>query len=273
MHRTQRVHIERPGVAIAGMFRQIPPVLPYVAVVVVIVLLYEYLLDTKLNEITAPTIMPVMMILIVIFDKMLMGKASKAADKPKYAAHRQDAVEGSIRIATTETVGHIGALITLMGLSMAVAGMVERSEVMQLAPHHFPNIWIAMTFLVVTKVILGMIMDPFGAIFLVSSTLAPIAYANGIDPVHFWMMVLVAFELGYLLPPVALNQLLTRQVVGDDEVNLADHEVRNKSFFRRYERWILPSVVMTVGLAIVAYVPLIVMRFEIFAPIKNWLAY
>lgn len=280
LHRTQRVNIERPGVAIPAMLRNIPPVLPYVAVVFVIVALYEYLLDTTLNEITAPTIMPVMMILIVIFDKLLLGKGeskskgkAKPQAKPKYAEHRQDGVEGAIRIGTSETVGHIGALITLMALSMAVAGVVERSEIMHLAPHQFPNVWLAMTFLVVVKVILGMFMDPFGAIFLVSSTLAPIAYANGIDPVHFWMMVLVAFELGYLMPPVALNQLLTRQVIGDDEVNLADSEVSNKSFFRRYERWILPSVVMTVGLAIVAYVPLVVMRFDVFAPLRNFLAY
>ena len=45
-----------------------------------------------------------------------------------------------------------------------------------------------------------------------------IAYANNIDPLHFWMMVLVAFELGYLLPPVAINQLLTRQVIGEEGV-------------------------------------------------------
>ena len=29
------------------------------------------------------------------------------------------------------------------------------------------------------------------------------------------MMVLVAFELGYLTPPVAINHLLARQVIGD----------------------------------------------------------
>jgi len=121
----------------------------------------------------------------------------------------------------------------------------------------------------VAKVILGMIMDPFGAVVLVSGTLAPIAYANNIDPLHFWMMVLVAFELGYLLPPVAINQLLTRQVIGEEEVTEADAEVRHLGFYRRYERWILPLVVMSIGLSIVAFAPLALHDFPALAPLRD----
>lgn len=127
-----------------------------------------------------------------------------------------------------------------------------------------------MAFLVVTKVLLGMIMDPFGAVVLVSGTLAPIAYANGIEPLHFWMMVLVAFELGYLLPPVAINQILTRQVIGEDEVELADKEVAKLGFYRRYERWILPLVVMSIGLVVVSFGPLAVHDFPALKFIADW---
>jgi TRAP-type C4-dicarboxylate transport system permease large subunit len=178
-------------------------------------------------------------------------------------------LEESVREATRETTGHIGALISLMALSLAIAGVVERSDIMDQAPRTFANVWIAMSFLVVTKVILGMFMDPFGAVILVSSTLAPIAYDNGIDPVHFWMMVLVAFELGYLMPPVALNQLLTRQVIGEHEILQADQAVKNMGFYRKYERWILPTVVMAIGLIIVAYGPLAVQQFDFLAPVKK----
>jgi TRAP-type C4-dicarboxylate transport system permease large subunit len=127
-----------------------------------------------------------------------------------------------------------------------------------------------MAFLVVTKVVLGMIMDPFGAVVLVSGTLAPIAYANNIDPIHFWMMVLVAFELGYLLPPVAINQLLTRQVIGEEEVTTADSEVKHLGIYRRYERWILPLIVMTIGLVIVSFGPLAVKDFPALSFLAEW---
>jgi len=148
--------------------------------------------------------------------------------------------------------------------------VVERSEVMGMAPQHFPNVWLAMGFLVVAKVVLGTVMEPLGAIVLVSSTLAPMAYANGIDPVHFWMMVLVAFELGYLLPPVALNQLLTRQVVGEAEIDRSDAEVSSLGFARRHERWILPCAVMSASLLIVAFGPLAVQRWTW---LQHWLSW
>ncbi|MBT9610693.1 TRAP transporter large permease subunit [Aquabacterium sp.] len=268
MLRTQKANIESPSVAIPAMLRQIVPTIPYLIVVAVVVWLYEFLLETKLNEITAPTIMPVILLIILVYDKMT--NKGKAELTPDYASHRQDGVEKSIRYATNETIGHIGALLSLMTLSLAMGGVIERSELMGFFPKVFENHWTAMTFLVVTKVLLGMIMDPFGAVVLVSGTLAPIAYANNIDPLHFWMMVLVAFELGYLLPPVAINQLLTRQVIGEEEVNTADREVKHLGFYRRYERWILPLAVMTVGLAVVSYAPLAVHDFPELKAIAEW---
>lgn len=269
MLRTERAAIESPRVAIPAMFAKMVPVLPYAAVAVVIVFIYEFGLDTKLNEITAPTIVPVMLMLILVFDKVL--NKGKSELTPDYASHRQDGVEKSVRYATTETIGHVGALLSLMMLSLAIGGVIERSDVMHLFPQVFDSHWTAMVFLVLVMVFLGMVMDPFGAAVLVSGTLAPVAYANGIEPLHFWMMVLVAFELGYLTPPVALNQLLTRQVIGEEEVSGADAEVRHLGFFRRYERWILPLIVMATGLSLVAFGPLAVQDFPILAPLADWL--
>ncbi len=143
-----------------------------------------------------------------------------------------------------------------MALSVSIGGVIERSGMMDAVPESFGNVWLAVSILLGLLVFIGMVMDPFGAVILVSATIAPIAYNNGIDPVHFWMIVLTAFELGYLSPPVALNQLLTRQVVGEAEMDAADAEVRHLSFYYRYERWILPVIIMTVALLLVAFVPL-----------------
>jgi TRAP-type C4-dicarboxylate transport system permease large subunit len=95
-------------------------------------------------------------------------------------------------------------------------------------------------------------------VILVSATIATIAYDSGIHPVHFWMVTLVAFELGYLSPPVALNHLLTRQVVGEEEVRLAAEESRDLAFWYRYEKILLPLVTMAIALMIVAFVPLMI---------------
>jgi TRAP-type C4-dicarboxylate transport system permease large subunit len=109
---------------------------------------------------------------------------------------------------------------------------------------------------VVALVIIGMTMDPYGAVILVTASIADVAYRNGIDPVHFWMVVLVAFELGYLTPPVALNHLLTRQVIGEDEY--VDMVPEGAGFWLRHERILLPMVVLSITLVIVAFVPFFV---------------
>ena len=106
-------------------------------------------------------------------------------------------------------------------------------------------------------VIIGMIMDPYGAVILVNATIAQVAFANGIDPLHFWMITLVSFELGYLTPPVALNHLLARQVIGDDEVESSKIAKGQASFMRRHEKFILPILVMLTALLMVSYLPLI----------------
>jgi len=100
------------------------------------------------------------------------------------------------------------------------------------------------------------LMDPYGAVVLVTGTVAQIAYKNGINPIHFWMMALVAFEVGYLSPPVALNQLLSRQAVGQKEV--AKGALEGDSFWYRHEKTLLPLVTMGTTLLLVSIVPILV---------------
>jgi len=213
---------------------------------------YEYLLDTKLDEFTAPVMLPVIMLFVIIFDKLRGGPTKVGGDTPAEKKKNQG-LEVAVRSATTETIGHIGALIMLMALSISVGGMIERSGLMSVVPAEMGSIWTALTLFMFLMVFIGMVMDPFGAVILVSATVAPIAYSNGIHPVHFWMIVITAFELGYLSPPVALNQLLARQVVGEEEMDKAAEETKHKAFYYRYERWLLPVYTLFIGLLIVTY--------------------
>jgi len=188
----------------------------------------------------------------LILQHLVKKTSAKPHHQPEPGAGEK--LESSLRFATNETTGHIGALLILMGMSVSLGGIVERSGMMENLPETFSNIWVAMTILVITMVIIGMTMDPMGAVLLVNATIAPVAFANGIEPLHFWMITLAAFELGYLSPPVALNHLLTRQVVGDEEVESA--KVHGGSFYRRHEKYLLPIAVMLTALLMVSYLPL-----------------
>ena len=219
--------------------------LPYVWISVAIVLIFRWVLDAPINTDTAPVIIPTLILAFLVYEHRPSGNKG---DQPLGTALSQ---------ATSETVIHIGALLALMGLSMVVGGVIERSEIIHVLPEAFGNVWIAMALLCVVLVILGMTMDPFGAVILVTGTIAAVGYANGIHPVHFWMTALVAFELGYLTPPVALNQLLARQVVGEGEAQLAREDAaKEPTWWARNLQYALPVTVMAIALILVAFVPL-----------------
>ncbi len=227
------------------------PLVPYVVILIVIYFLYVFVLNAYLDEFSAPVILPVMVLGLVIYEKLYTKDIS-----PKNTQQQARSLEEAIRLASSEASIHIGALLLLMGLSFVLGGVVERSGLLDFFPHHFESIWLTLVFLVMVLIGIGMVMDPFGAVVLVSGTLAQIAYKNGIQPVHFWMMTLVAFELGYLSPPVALNHLLTKQMVGHAEVSKSIQD--GSCFWYRHERILLPLITMTTTLLLVSALPILV---------------
>lgn len=145
----------------------------------------------------------------------------------------------------------IGALTLLIALSMSTGGMIERSGVLELLPADLGSVWLTLAVVAGLLVVVGMLMDPYGAVLLVNATLAPWAIQNGINPVHFWIITLLAFEMGYLTPPVALNHLITRQVVGPPTA----WESLHGTFWQRHFRIIFPILVMGSALLVVTFTP------------------
>ena len=257
--------IEKMAVAWPETKKALWKLVPYAVLIGLTLAFYSVFLNAHLDEFSAPFILPVMLLVVLIYERMGQEKMGREQMNIDHIENRleeswqdlkdgNDSIEKTLREATTETTGHIGALLMLMGLSVSIGGVIERSHIMNLVPGSFESVWLAMGLLVAILVVIGMIMEPYGAVILVSATFASIAYDSGIDPVHFWMVTLVAFELGYLSPPVALNHLLTRQVVGEREVALAAQEGHN--FWYRHEKILLPLTVMGISLIIVAFLPL-----------------
>lgn len=259
------ISVEKAAIAWPETKKALWKLVPYVVVIGLTLAFYAIFLNAYLDEFSAPFILPVMLLVVLIYERLGQEKMTREQMNIGHIENRieeswddlkkgKDSIEKTLREATTETTGHIGALLMLMGLSVSIGGVIERSHLMDLVPGSFESVWLAMGLLVLILVVIGMVMDPYGAVILVSATIASIAYDSGIDPVHFWMVTLVAFELGYLSPPVALNHLLTRQVVGEREVALASQEGHN--FWYRYEKFLLPLTVMGIALIIVAFLPL-----------------
>ncbi|MEZ4317932.1 MAG: TRAP transporter large permease subunit [Myxococcota bacterium] len=242
----QKLAVPPVGEAIAGSGRALLPLLPYAGIGLAVLLGYAWVLGTPVTEHTAAFVLPGVMLALTLWDRRAAASASEGPVASTWTALTE---------ATGESAHHIGALLFVMAGSVGVGGVVERSEAMSILPDDLGSPFTAMVFLVVVMVLVGMTMDALGAVILVSVTLKHVALANGIDPVHFWMMVLCAFELGYLTPPVALNHLLARQVIGE----AADMDaVPATSWFHRHEHVVLPMIVMGTALLLVAFVPLLV---------------
>ena len=56
--------------------------------------------------------------------------------------------------------------------------------------------------------IVGCLMDIGSAILILAPMLVPLAVAQGIDPVHFGIIMVVNLEIGYLTPPLGLNLIV-----------------------------------------------------------------
>ena len=247
----------KDGWHIAPMSEAMPKVgaaarrmVPYLLIGVGVLVFDAVVLALKVSEHTAAFMLPAILIAFVIYD--VRFAAPDPDEKPGVV---QERTLPALTKATNESSGHIGALLMLMAGSVGLGGVVERAELMSLVPTDLGSQWTTMAILVVAMVLVGMTMDALGAVVLVSVTIAPLAYNNGIDPVHFWMMVLVAFELGYLTPPVAINHLLARQVIGA-EARVEDHPIEGGWWARNEHLW-LPMAVMGTALLLVAFVPLI----------------
>lgn len=251
VNRQSQFNLAPTSQALPASLQALRPLLPYALVIAGVVLFYRFALDVRMDEFSAPRLLPVIMLAILVYEHVsLKNRGGRASGEVQHQG-----LERSVRGATNDTTAEIGALLLLLGLSVSIGGVIERSHLMEVFPQAFDSVWAAMLLMVVILVILGMIMDAFGAVILVTATVATIAYSSGIHPIHFWMVTLVAFELGYLTPPVALNHLLTRQVVGEAEVLAAQQE--GGTFYQRYERIIMPLIAMGISLLLVAFVPLL----------------
>ncbi|TGK13989.1 TRAP transporter large permease subunit [Leptospira fletcheri] len=219
----------------------------YMLVSVSIVLIIVLGLGTHFDEHTAPYILPLAMLALLSIDYKL-SKSSHPITEPAREA---------VKLSRTsyDAGSHLGALLLLMGLSACMGGVFERSEVINLFPTQLGSPISAMVVLTIALVIIGMLMDPYGAVILVSVTLYPIAKANGIHPLNFWMTALVSFELGYLTPPVALNHLLTKHVVR--ELLVKDTTLEGKGFLGRHEHIVIPIVVLFLTLLVTAFGPIL----------------
>lgn len=156
--------------------------------------------------------------------------------------YRQLNPSGLLRV-TGQTTRLLGALFPVLMMALALNKFLTFEQ----APGRIVDMLSGvlgspMEFLLSTNVLLlvvGCLMDIGSAILILAPILQPVAEAQGMNPVHFGIMMTVNLEIGYLTPPLGLNIIVAMTAFREN--------------FWFICRAVLPFIgLMLVGLAIVA---------------------
>lgn len=96
--------------------------------------------------------------------------------------------------------------------------------------------------------VVGMVIDVGSATLVLAPLLQPLAEAQGIDPVHFGIIMIVNLGIGYLTPPLGLNLIVAMAAF--------------KESFWTVTKAVLPFIaLMLIGLMVIAFVPELALMF------------
>ena len=125
---------------------------------------------------------------------------------------RRDIKFNQIPGIITESMVLVGAILVVLGVSMASTNIMIDTQVPQrLFETVEPYIDSQILFLLLVNLLLlivGMVLDIFAALVIMAPLIIPIALAFGVDPVHLGIIFLANLQIGYCTPPVGINLFL-----------------------------------------------------------------
>ena len=171
-------------------------------------------------------IWPVILLMVIVFGGLFSGiftateagavgafgaiAISFATRRLNFTIFRTALVETLTTSASLFVIGIGAAMFTrflgLTGLTGAISNIVGGAEL---------NYYQLMLIVVVLYLVLGMFMEPFGALLVTLPVLLPIFQAEGIDLIWFGVFVVKLLEIGMITPPVGLNVFVIRSVVSE----------------------------------------------------------
>jgi tripartite ATP-independent transporter DctM subunit len=147
-----------------------------------------------------------------------------------------------------ETAALSGAVLMILGTALAMAWAITQSGVAQSIAGFMTNLpggaWGFMAVTIVLFLALGCVLEGLPALLLMAPLMFPIARALHINDVHYAMVVVVAMNIGLMMPPVGVGFYIACRIgnVSPDEAMGA----------------IWPYIVaLIVGLIVIAAVPAI----------------
>ncbi len=92
--------------------------------------------------------------------------------------------------------GAFGWLITTSGYPAQLIAFVSSLKL---------EVWMLLLVINIILLFVGSVLEPPAAILMLTPLLTPVAYAAGVDPIHFGIIVMVNLAIGMFMPPFGLN--------------------------------------------------------------------
>ena len=145
-----------------------------------------------------------------------------------------------------ETAMLLGKLLPLLAIAGSLNTVLEFEGIPQdLAAwigDTIENRWLLILSVNILLLVVGCFMEVFSALLIMAGILLPVVQAQGFDPVHFGIIMIVNLEIGFLTPPIGLNLIVAM--------------VAFKEPFGRIIKGVLPFLgIMLLGLALITIFP------------------
>jgi C4-dicarboxylate transporter DctM subunit len=115
-----------------------------------------------------------------------------------------------------ETVKLLGTMMPIIAFAGSLNTILDYEGVPQSlvawAQTQLTSEWQMLVAVNLLLLIAGALMDEGSAIIILAPLLAPIGAAYGFDPVHFAIIIIVNLQIGYVMPPVAINVIIASAV-------------------------------------------------------------
>jgi tripartite ATP-independent transporter DctM subunit len=107
----------------------------------------------------------------------------------------------------------VGGVLLILGTAMGLTNLLITEHVPDRLTVWVGNAiesrWVFLLMLNLIMVVLGCLIEIFSAIIVVAPLIVPVAAAFDVNPVHLGVIMLASLELGYLMPPIGLNLLMS----------------------------------------------------------------
>ena len=123
-----------------------------------------------------------------------------------------------------EAMRLVGAILVILGAAMAMSNWLVDQEVpgrlFEVARTHVHSAWAFLLLLNVLLLMVGMMMDIFSAIVVLTPLLLPVAVATA-STRAFRIVMLANLQIGYFMPPMGMDLVIASYRFRSDVLTLA----------------------------------------------------